>query len=432
MESTKHNAANTKLQTQNYSHKTGARSTIIVIKQRNCTTGTGVKKLDDIIYLDNAATTRVRSEVLAAMSPYLEAEYGNPSSIYSIARFAKRAVEHSRKQVASAIGAAADEIYFTGGGTESDNWAIKNIIESYPEKGKHVIATVFEHHAVLHTCQYLESKGYDVTYLPVGANGVVDLKELEAALRPDTALISVMFANNEIGTIQPIAEIGAIAKAHGVLFHTDAVQALGHVPFDVKTLNVDLLSITAHKIYGPKGCGALYARKGIKLKPFIHGGAQERKRRAGTENVSGIVGFGKACELITNELEAEAPREFALRERLIGRVLNSIEDVRLNGDRERRLPGNANFSFKYIEGESILLLLEQHGIMASSGSACTSGSLDPSHVLLAIGLPHGEAHGSLRVSIGRYNTRADVDKLADVLPTIIERLRAMSPIYTPN
>jgi cysteine desulfurase len=363
------------------------------------------------------------------MRPYFEAEFGNPSSIYELARNAKRAVETARGEVAAALGAQPTEIYFTGGGSESDNWAIKNIAESYPERGKHIITTEFEHHAVLHACQYMETRGYEATYLPVGTNGVVDPAAVEAAIRPDTALITIMLANNEIGTVQPIAEIAEIAKRRGVLLHTDAVQALGHVPINVKRLGADFLTVAAHKIYGPKGVGALYARKGTKLKPFIHGGAQERGRRAGTENVPGIVGFGVAARLVAEELEREAPREFALRERLVDAVLSAVPDSRLNGDRFKRLPGNANFAFKYIEGESILLLLERHGIFASSGSACTSGSLDPSHVLLAIGMPHGEAHGSLRVTIGRYNTEADIDKLVEVLPGIVRRLRDMSPLH---
>ncbi|MDR2903808.1 MAG: cysteine desulfurase NifS [Clostridiales bacterium] len=381
------------------------------------------------IYFDNAATTQVRQEVFETMSPYFTENYGNPSSIYEIARTNKKAIDTAREQIAQAIGADAAELFFTGSGTEADNWAIKGVAEAYREKGTHIITTAIEHHAVLHTCQYLETKGFEVTYLPVKENGIIDLDALKKAIRPTTILISIMFANNEIGTIQPIAEIGAVAKENGILFHTDAVQALGHVPIDVKAMHIDLLTITAHKIYGPKGIGALYIRKGVRLKPFIHGGGQERGRRAGTENVPAIVGFGKAAALIIAEMAEESERLLRLRNKLVDGVLAAIPFVWLNGDRNSRLPGNANLSFKYIEGESILLLLEMQGIFASSGSACTSGSLDPSHVLLAIGLPHEDAHGSLRLTLGRYNTEAEVDRFLTALPPIITRLRQMSPLY---
>ena len=370
--------------------------------------------MNDVIYFDNAATTRVRPEVVEAMTKYFSESYGNPSSIYKIAQANKTAVEKGREQVAKAINAEKNEIYFTAGGSESDNWAIKGIAESYADKGKHIITLAIEHHAVLHTCEYLESKGYEVTYLPVNEFGIVDLEELKKAIRDDTILISVMFANNEIGSIQPIKEIGAIAREKGIIFHTDAVQAVGHLPIDVKEMNIDLLSMSSHKFYGPKGIGALFIRKGIKIKPLIHGGAQERNRRAGTENVPGIVGMGLALELITKELPEETKR---------------LTYLRLNGDREKRLPNNANISFEFIEGESILLMLDMKGICASSGSACTSGSLDPSHVLLAIGLPHEKAHGSLRISLGMFNTEEEVDYLIKELPPIIQRLRDMSPLY---
>ncbi len=385
--------------------------------------------MNDVIYFDNAATTRVRPEVVEAMTKYFSESYGNPSSIYKIAQANKTAVEKGREQVAKAINAEKNEIYFTAGGSESDNWAIKGIAESYADKGKHIITLAIEHHAVLHTCEYLESKGYEVTYLPVNEFGIVDLEELKKAIRDDTILISVMFANNEIGSIQPIKEIGAIAREKGIIFHTDAVQAVGHLPIDVKDMNIDLLSMSSHKFYGPKGIGALFIRKGIKIKPLIHGGAQERNRRAGTENVPGIVGMGLALELITKELPEETKRLTYLRDKLIDGILKAVPYSRLNGDREKRLPNNANISFEFIEGESILLMLDMKGICASSGSACTSGSLDPSHVLLAIGLPHEKAHGSLRISLGMFNTEEEVDYLIKELPPIIQRLRDMSPLY---
>lgn len=381
------------------------------------------------IYLDHAATTAVRKEVLDTMLPCFSQNYGNPSSIYEIAREAKSLIDNARKQVATAIGAEEKEIYFTAGGSESDNWAIKGIAESYKDKGKHIITSSIEHHAVLHTCQYLEKNGYEVTYLPVDEDGKIRIEDLEKAIRPDTILISIMFANNEIGTLQPIKEIGEIARKHKIIFHTDAVQAVGHVKIDVKQMNIDMLSLSAHKLYGPKGIGALYVRKGIKLKSYIHGGAQERGIRAGTENVPGIVGLGKAIELATAEMEQENKRLIKLRDEIIDGILNNIPYTRLNGHRTDRLPANVNISFEFIEGESILLLLDMNGIYASSGSACTSGSLDPSHVLLAIGLPHEKAHGSLRMTLGIENTEEDVKKLLEVLPGIIKRLRDMSPLY---
>lgn len=381
------------------------------------------------IYLDHAATTAVRKEVLDTMLPCFSQNYGNPSSIYEIAREAKSLMDNARKQVAAAIGANEKEIYFTAGGSESDNWAIKGVAESYKDKGKHIITSSIEHHAVLHTCQYLEKNGYDVTYLPVDEDGKIRIEDLKKAIRPDTILISIMFANNEIGTLEPIKEIGEIAKEHNIIFHTDAVQAVGHVKIDVKEMNIDMLSLSAHKLYGPKGIGALYVRKGIKLKSYIHGGAQERGIRAGTENVAGIVGLGKAIELATSEMEQENKRLIKLRDEIIDGILSNIPYTRLNGHRTDRLPANVNISFEFIEGESILLLLDMNGIYASSGSACTSGSLDPSHVLLAIGLPHEKAHGSLRMTLGIENTEEDVKKLLEVLPGIVKRLRDMSPLY---
>ena len=380
-------------------------------------------------YFDNAATTAVRPEVLEEMLPYFTESFGNPSSVYKIAQKNKNAIENAREQVAKAINAGVNEIYFTGSGSEADNWAIKGIAESYASKGKHIITSAIEHHAVLHTCEYLETKGYEVTYLPVDEDGLVSLEDLKKAIRKDTILISIMFANNEIGTIEPIAEIGKIARENDVLFHTDAVQAVGHINIDVKEMNIDLLSMSGHKFNGPKGVGALYVRKGIKLNPLMQGGAEERRKRAGSENVPAIVGMGKAIELAVNELESEVPRLTSLRDKLINGILEKIPYSRLNGHKTNRLPGNANISFEYIEGEGILLLLDYKGILASSGSACTSGSLDPSHVLLAIGLPHEKAHGSVRFSMGHFNTEEQVDYILKELPPIIERLRMMSPLY---
>lgn len=381
------------------------------------------------IYLDNAATTQVYPEVLQEMLPYFSEVYSNPSAVYTFAGESEKAVAKARESVAELIGAKADEIYFTAGGSESDNWALKATAEAYESKGKHIITSTIEHHAILHTCAYLEKKGYEVTYVNVDENGKIRLDELEAAIRPDTILISVMAANNEIGTIQPLEEIGKIAHAHGVLFHTDAVQAFGHISIDVDRMQIDMLSASGHKLNGPKGIGMLYIRKGVKIQSFVHGGAQERKRRAGTLNVPGIVGLGKAAELAKNTMEERSRVEMELRDHLIDRILSEIPYTRLNGDRTDRLPNNANFCFRFIEGESMLILLDQNGICASSGSACTSGSLDPSHVLLAIGLPHEIAHGSLRISLSEKNTREEIDFVVDELKKIIERLRNMSPLY---
>lgn len=385
--------------------------------------------MSKLIYMDNAATTQVYPEVLNEMLPYFTEHYGNPSAIYSFAGEAKRGVDHAREIVAKAIGAKTEEIYFTGGGSESDNWALKATAEAYANKGKHIITTAIEHHAILHSAQWLEKHGYEVTCVGVDEDGKVKLDELEAAIRPDTILISVMAANNEIGTIQPLKEIGAIAKKHGVLFHTDAVQAFAHIPIDVDEMNIDMLSASGHKINGPKGIGIMYIRKGVKIRSFIHGGAQERQRRAGTHNVPGIVGIGKATEISIANMEKNNEYEIKLRDHLIERVLNEIPYSRLNGHRTDRLPNNANFCFRFIEGESMLILLDQAGICGSSGSACTSGSLDPSHVLLAIGLPHEIAHGSLRLTISEKTTMEDIDYTVDTLKKIIERLRSMSPLY---
>ncbi|MBQ6806457.1 MAG: cysteine desulfurase NifS [Lachnospiraceae bacterium] len=385
--------------------------------------------MSQLIYLDNAATTQVYPEVLDAMIPYFTEYYGNPSAIYTFAGNAKKAVDHARTILAEGIHAKAEEIYFTGGGSESDNWVLKATAEAYSSKGKHIITTKIEHHAILHTAEYLEKKGYEVTYLNVDENGLISLDELKAAIRPDTILISIMAANNEIGTVEPLAEIGAIAKEKGVLFHTDAVQAFGHIPLDVDAMNIDMLSASGHKVNGPKGIGMLYIRKGIKIRSFVHGGAQERQRRAGTHNVPGIVGFGKAAEIALTNMEQRVKYETELRDYLIERVLAEIPYSRLNGDRTKRLPNNANFCFRFIEGESMLILLDQNGICGSSGSACTSGSLDPSHVLLAIGLAHEIAHGSLRLTLSEKTTKEEIDYTVDKLKEIIDRLRSMSPLY---
>lgn len=382
-----------------------------------------------MIYLDNAATTKVKEEVFDKMKPFFCEEYGNPSAIYSFAGKNMTAVTEARDEIAKVIGAKANEIYFTAGGSESDNWAIKSVAEMYQEKGKHIITTKIEHHAVLHTCQYLEKKGYEVTYLDVDEDGLISLEELEKAIRPDTILISVMTANNEIGTIEPIKEIGEIAHKHGVLFHTDAVQAFGHISLNVDEMNVDLLSASGHKFHGPKGIGFLYIRRSVKIGSFIHGGAQERSRRAGTLNTPGIVGMGEAARIAQAALEENAKKQIELRDYTIERVLAEIPYTRLNGHRTNRLPGNINFCFRFIEGESLLILLDQKGICASSGSACTSGSLDPSHVLLAIGLPHEIAHGSLRLTLSEETTKEDLDFVVDELKKIVERLRSMSPLY---
>ena len=385
--------------------------------------------MEKVIYLDNAATTQVYPEVLDAMLPYFTEYYANPSSVYTFAAESAKAVDQARESVAGLLHAKPEEIYFTGGGSESDNWAIKAAAEAYGEKGKHIITSKIEHHAVLNTCAYLEKKGFEVTWLDVDEDGKINLSDLEAAIRPDTILISIMAANNEIGTVQPIREIGRIAREHGVLFHTDAVQAFGHIPLDVEEMNIDMLSASGHKINGPKGVGVLYIRKGVKIRSFIHGGAQERKRRAGTHNVPGIVGIGKAAELAARTMGERSKKETELRNYLIERVLKEIPYTRLNGHRSDRLPNNANFCFRFIEGESMLILLDQAGICGSSGSACTSGSLDPSHVLLAIGLPHEIAHGSLRLTLSEKNTAEEIDYTVEELKKIIERLRGMSPLY---
>lgn len=382
-----------------------------------------------MIYLDNAATTKTRPEVVEAMLPYFTELYGNPSSVYDFATPARQAVAQARETIAAAIGAKTNEIYFTAGGSESDNWAIKATAEAYRSKGNHIITSKIEHHAVLHTCQHLEKQGFEVTYLDVDENGTVKLDELKKAIRPTTILITIMFANNEIGTIQPVKEIGQIAKENGILFHTDAVQAFGHLPIHVDEYHIDMMSASGHKIYGPKGIGMLYIRTGVKIRSFVHGGAQERKRRAGTENVPGIVGFGKAAELAMETMEERATYEAELRDYLMERVMAEVPYTRVNGHRTNRLPNNANFSFQFVEGESLLILLDSKGICGSSGSACTSGSLDPSHVLLAIGLPHEIAHGSLRLTLSEENTKEDMDQVVEAIKAILERLRGMSPLY---
>ncbi|HHV59969.1 MAG TPA: cysteine desulfurase NifS [Clostridiaceae bacterium] len=381
------------------------------------------------IYLDHAATTFVKPEVLEAMLPFFNEKYGNPSTIYSIGRESKKAIDEARDKVALAIGSQANEIFFTGSGTEADNWAIKGVAYANRARGNHIITTAIEHHAVLHTCQYLESDGFEVTYLPVDEYGLVTPEQVRDAVKPNTILVSIMFANNEIGTVQPIEEIAKITKEKGIYFHTDAVQAIGNIPINVEKMGIDLLSMSAHKFYGPKGVGALYVRKGVKITSFIHGGAQEKGRRASTENVAGIVGLGKAIEIATNNMEAKNKKLIELRDKAIKEVMEKVPYVRLNGHPTKRLPGNVNFSFEFIEGESLLLMLDMVGIAASSGSACTSGSLDPSHVLLAIGLPHEIAHGSLRLTFGEDNTNEDIDYLMQKLPPIVERLRQMSPLY---
>lgn len=382
-----------------------------------------------MIYLDNAATTKTAPKVVEAMLPFFTEFYGNASTVYEFGAKSKEAVSAARETIANAIGAKGNEVYFTAGGSEADNWAIKATAEAYKDKGRHIITSKIEHHAVLHTCQWLEQNGFEVTYLDVDEFGVVKLEELKKAIRPDTILISIMFANNEIGTIEPVAEIGKIAKEHGVLFHTDAVQAFGQVPINVDELNIDMLSSSGHKLNGPKGIGFLYIRKGIKIRSFVHGGAQERKRRAGTENVPGIVGFGKAVELAVETMQARTQKEQELREYLIGRVLKEIPYTRVNGDRTNRLPNNVNFCFQFVEGESLLIMLDMKGICGSSGSACTSGSLDPSHVLLAIGLPHEIAHGSLRLTLGEDTTKEDIDYTVEAIKEIVGQLREMSPLY---
>ena len=382
-----------------------------------------------MIYLDNAATTKTAPEVVEAMLPYFSEYYGNPSSIYAIAGKSKEAITKGREQIANVLGAKPEEIYFTAGGSESDNWALKATFEAYKNKGNHIITTKIEHHAILHTCEYLEKRGFEITYLNVDRDGLISLDELKAAIRPDTILISVMFANNEIGTIEPIAEIGEIAKEHGVLFHTDAVQAYAQVPINVDEMHIDMLSASGHKLNGPKGIGFLYIRKGVKIRSFVHGGAQERSRRAGTENIPGIVGLGAAVERAMRIMDSKTRKEIELRDYLIGRLENEIPHCWLNGHRTKRLPNNINFSFLFIEGESMLIMLDMKGICASSGSACTSGSLDPSHVLLAIGLKHEEAHGSLRLTLSEDSTKEEMDIVAEEVKTIVQRLRDMSPLY---
>lgn len=385
--------------------------------------------MSDYIYMDNAATTAVKPEVLEAMMPYFTDIAGNPSSIHRAGRDARRAVEHAREQVATALGCEKSEVYFTAGGSESDNWAIKGAAIALQKKGRHIITSSIEHHAVLHTCEFLEKNGFEVTYLPVDSEGFVRVEDVKNAIREDTILISIMMANNEIGTIEPIAEIARVAHEHGVLMHTDAVQAVGAIPVNVRELDVDMLSLSGHKFYGPKGIGALYIRKGVKIENLIHGGAQERSKRAGTENLASVVGLGKAIELATANLPGHMQRLSAMRDRLIDGVLSTIPYCRLNGPRENRLPGNVNVSVEYIEGEALLLRLDLAGIAGSSGSACTSGSLDPSHVLLAIGLKHEVAHGSLRLSLGDFNKESDVDAVLARLPEIVKTLRDMSPMY---
>lgn len=381
------------------------------------------------IYMDNAATTRVKPEVVEAMLPYFTEQYGNSASVYRFASLSSKAAEEAREQLAQLIGAKSNEIYFTSGGSEADNWAIKCVAESRKDKGNHIITSKIEHHAVLHTCQYLEKHGFEVTYLDVDEDGKVRIEDLEAAIRPTTILITIMFANNEIGTIQPVARIGQIAKEHGIAFHTDAVQAFGHEPIHVDEMNIDLLSVSAHKFNGPKGVGFLYIRNGMRIGALIHGGAQERKRRAGTLNVPGIVGMAVAAKAACHNMEEREKEIVAKRDYFIDRLLKEIPYIRLNGHRTDRLANNINVSIRFIEGESLLILLDQQGICASSGSACTSGSLDPSHVLLAIGLPHEIAHGSLRLTISEENTREDIDFTVDHLISIVERLRSMSPLY---
>ena len=385
--------------------------------------------MSDLIYLDHAATTAVHPDVLKEMLPYFTDRFGNPSSVYGFAANNKNKLTEARETIAGALGAKPEEIYFTAGGSESDNWALKCTAEAYGVHGGHIITTKIEHHAILHTCKYLQNRGYDVTYLDVDENGLVDLNTLEAAIRPDTFLISIMFANNEIGTIEPIKEIGEIAHRHGILFHTDAVQAFGQIPIHVDEMNIDMLSASGHKFNGPKGIGFLYIKKGLKLKSFIHGGQQERGRRAGTENVPGIVGIAKACEIAMAEMEERMKKETELRDYLIERILKEIPYTRLNGHSKKRLPNNVNISFQFVEGESILIMLDMAGICASGGAACTSGSVDPSHVLLAIGLPHEIAHGSLRLTIGYENTKEEMDTVVDNLKRIITNLRNMSPLY---
>lgn len=383
-----------------------------------------------LVYMDHAATTYTKPEVLQEMLPYFTQYFGNPSSIYSFARQSKKAIEEARDKVAKAIGAKSDEIFFTAGGSEADNWSLKGVAFGNRNKGNHIITTKIEHHALLHTCEYLQKNGFEVTYLDVDEFGMISLEELKKSITDKTILISIMFANNEIGTVQPIAEIGKIAKERGVYFHTDAVQAIGNIEIDVKEMNIDMLSLAAHKFYGPKGIGALYIRKGVKLDNLIHGGGQERKKRAGTENLPGIVGLGKAIELATADIAGHNLKIVAQRDRLLKGIIDRIPNTKLNGHGVKRLPGNINVSFEFIEGESLLLLLDHAGVCGSTGSACSSGSLDPSHVLLSIGLPHEMAHGSLRLSLGDLTKDEDIDYVLEVLPNIVQKLRDMSPLYS--
>ena len=385
--------------------------------------------MSKLIYLDNAATTAVRPEVLDAMMPYLKEEYANPSSIYTFAQKSKKVVDESRRTIAELLGAKEREIYFTSGGSEGDNWALKGTAEALKAKGKHIITSKIEHHAILHTCEYLERQGYEVTYLDVDENGLVSPEAVEAAIRPDTILISIMFANNEIGTIEPIKEIGEIAKKHDIFFHTDAVQAFGHIAINVDEMHIDMLSASGHKFHGPKGIGFFYMRDTVKIGPLIHGGAQERSRRAGTHNVPGIVGITTAAKSAYEDLDQKMKKQAEIRDYAIDRILKEVPYCRLNGDRVKRLPNNINVCFRFVEGESMLIMLDQKGICGSSGSACTSGSLDPSHVLLAIGLPHEIAHGSLRMTLSEETTKEDMDYVVDNIKAIIERLRSMSPLY---
>lgn len=382
------------------------------------------------VYLDHSATTPVDPEVAALMMTYYTEKYGNPSSVHGFGREAKQALEQARSQVAELIGAAPTEVTFTSGGTEADNLAILGIAEALRKKGKHIITSCIEHHAVLETCEYLEKNGFDLTIIPVNEEGLLSVEDVRKAIRPDTILISVMHANNEVGAIQPIQEIGKLAREKDITFHVDAVQSLGKIPINVQEMNIDLLTVSSHKIYGPKGVGALYIRKGIRLIPLIHGGGQEKKRRSGTENTPGIIGFGKACQLAGQRMAEDAEHQKKLRDKLMNGILERIDYVKINGPLgENRLPNNVNVSIRYVEGESLLLSLDMLGIAASSGSACSSGSLDPSHVLLAIGLPHEIAHGSLRFSLGRQNTEEDIDYVLEQLPKIVDRLRMMSPLY---
>jgi cysteine desulfurase len=385
--------------------------------------------MDNVIYLDHAATTPIDSEVLEAMTPYLKEKFGSASTLYSLGREARDAVEQARASVAQLIGARPEEIYFTSGGTESDNWAVFGVAAAKANKGKHIITSKIEHHAILEPCHWLEKHGYSVTYLPVDSNGFVDPDELRRSITDETILITIMHANNEIGTIEPVEEIGKIAREKGIHFHTDTVQTVGHIPVDVNAINCDSLAISAHKLYGPKGIGAMYIRKGSRIERYMQGGGQENNRRAGTHNVAGIVGLGKAAELARQRMANEAERLVRLRDMLIKGIESTIENAKLNGDRKKRLPNNVNFSFEAVEGESMILLMDMNGICVSSGSACTSGSLDPSHVLIAIGLRHEQAHGSLRMTLGKDNTEADVKRVLEVLPGIVQRLREMSPLY---